>query len=148
MNRIPLLLAALAAWFHPPAPPPPAEDVQRFPPAWLCQAQLEFQDGRLSWLEGQRDFYGDPYWAEWHQEALEDATARRRCWRLALDARGEWDRGRGPPPVLCWDGAEYGLHDWRKSAEADLGELRDLLGDLDYAQSVMPGPMDARFTHR
>ncbi len=126
------------------------EDLQRFPPAWLCDMRIEFYDARLAWLKAERDARGgdDLYWGEhvywWrvYEPAIEDAEVRRSAWVLLLHARR---CGAHAAVVSDPSAKELIGYDWDADARYWLRELRDAIGRDAYNQGVLPGPMNPVF---
>jgi hypothetical protein len=116
----PLLLALACLPTPAPGPDVPAlgRDLARWPDAGQVAYRLGGVEPRLAHLEVRAQ------WCRLGEEGSRDEARRltyaRDCWRKLLEARQAWAAG-----------------DYR-GAEADLAELRRLLGDADYFAGRLP----------
>lgn len=138
------LLFLLPLYLHPPPLanwpeiPPPLSALDMFPNADECDRQLTWFAGREKWLQGERGLFPDPRFQPYWEAAIDDLEARRDPWKLLSEAR-EWT---GPPSV----GENYSREERQAAVRRKLAKLRAMLGEWDFANGAMPGPIDRAYT--
>lgn len=118
MTPLLLALACLPLPARAPDAPALARELARWPDADQLAYRLSYTEERLAYLavRAQWDRLGE----EGARAAAARLTRARDCWRKLLEAREGWAYG-----------------DYR-GAEANLAELRRLLGDADYFAGRLP----------
>ncbi len=114
MNELAPILA-VCLWASSLTPPPPLEDLERFPPRPVADCMVKIGQSHDCWLKEMQEFdSGEPEWAEWRWE-----HARNQAAWVAL--AGAADAG-------------YAENTRRKYPS----DLRDALGPENYASATMP----------
>ncbi len=120
-------------------PPVYLEDLQRFPPPWLCDMQIDFFNARLTWLEAVGPLYPESY--DYLSLATADAQARKDAW-ISLRAAQRC----ASCECLSWEyvtpmsrpNLTYDAHGW-------LRELRREIGSEAYRAGWMPSAVGLAF---